>query len=206
MPRDDAFTQFERDLGRRKPNPRHGTPWIGTELDRSGEIPGAYPGTGSSLPQDIGADGFEVEPPPDEERDDLSSIATNEEDISPADEFDVEDLDMTPGMDGQESLLDTIRSDRASRTDRIEEDETPLDAKNAGGMSESAELTELPFGSENTTAGELGRYECPNCGFEYDVVVGTSARCPSCQYEADLSSIIGDEAFHHSAAATELDG
>jgi hypothetical protein len=204
MPRDDAYTNFERDMGRRSPNPRHGTPWVGSEIERDGESVAAFPGTGSSLPQDIGASGFEVEEPSDEERDDLSLIDTNEEEISPADEFDANDLDMTSEIDGSESLLMTVNPERPSRVNRIDEEETPLDAEDAGDMGESADLSALPYGSQNATAGELGRYDCPNCGTEFDVVIGARARCPRCSYEADLSNVIGDEAFHHSLAATDL--
>lgn len=199
------YTDFERDLGRRKPNPHRGTPWVGTELDRSGESTGAFPGSGSSLPQDIGADGFSVEEPPEEERDDLDSIDTEKEEIAQADEFDTTDLNSSPNVDGFESQLTTLHSQRASRVNRIDEDETPLDKKIVGEMSESLELTEFPSGAETATAGEIGRIECPNCGFEYDAVIGTSARCPACNYEADLSNYVGDESFHFTTDSTFVD-
>ena len=205
MPKEENFSDLQRDLGRRKPNMSRGTPWIGSEVEQDGESTGAFPGTGSTLPQDIGADGFQIEEPLDEVRDDLSMIDNQDRDVAPDDEFDTSSLDMTPSFDGHESELMSTRPDKPSRVDAIDEDETFIDKEYAGGMGESAELSELPIGSENATAGEMGRYECPNCGFEYDVVVGARARCPACNREADLSNIIGDESFHHSFAATDLD-
>lgn len=206
MPRDDNFTDLKRDLGRRKPNPRRGEPWIGAELERDGESTSAFPGTGTSSPQDIGADGFEIEAPPDEERDDLSMIATTRDDETPAqDEFDTTDLNQTPGVDGASAELSSLHPDRGSRVNHLDEDETIHDRDEPGEMGISSEVTELPIGAENVSAGEMGRYECPNCSFEYDVVVGTRARCPNCQYEADLSNIVGDESFHHSFSATYPD-
>jgi uncharacterized protein (UPF0212 family) len=206
MRRDRNDTDWQRDLALRRPNPRHGSPWIGAGLGRDGESPSAYPGTGSSLPQDIGADGFEVEPPPDEERDDLSMIADSRGDEPPADdEFDVTDLNQTPSIEGVEAQLLSIDPDRASRVDHIDEEETLHDRDEGGEMGISSEVSELPIGSPDMSPGELGRYECPNCGFEYDVVLGTAARCPNCNYQADLTNVVGDESFHESFSATHPD-
>ncbi len=199
------FSDFERDMGRGKSAPSQGEPLIGGEADEHGESTAAFPGTGSTLPQDIGADGFEVEPREGDERDDLSYLADERENIAPNDAFDASSLDISPSFDGSESLLSTVDPNRPDRVGRVDEAETPLDEEYLGAMGESAELSEMPIGSENTTAGELGRYECPNCGFEYDVVVGTTARCPACRFEADLASVIGDEAFHLTFDAVDLD-
>jgi len=198
-------TDLERDLGRRKPNPRHGHPWIGAGIDRKGDATAAYPGTGTSIPQDIGADGFEVEPLPDEPRDNLDDIDTNLEEETPEDDLDYDDRQMTPSVDGFSAAQSSVRTDRASRVDRLDNEETFHDEEETDQMGHSGELGELPPGSQNISAGELGRYECPNCGFEYDVVVGTAARCPRCQYEAHLSNVVGDEAFHDTFSATDLD-
>lgn len=196
-------SDLQRDLGRRRPKMSRGEPWIGGELDRGGEVTPAYPGTGTSLPQDIGADGFEVEPPPDEPRDELLDTDTDTQESVPGDEFDFDALNSTPGFDGTDARLSALDPGRPSRVDRLNDEETPLDERETDRMVHSGEIGELPSGSESVSPGELARYDCPNCGFEYDVVVGTASRCPRCQYEADLSNYVGDEAFHYTFSVTD---
>lgn len=196
---------FERDMGLRTPDPSSGTPWIGGDVAREGGVLGAFPGTGTSIPQDIGAGGFQVEAPADEERDDPSFLNEEKGNIARADAFDTEDLNMTAGVDGFEAGLMTLDRNRTPRPDPLDEGETSLDERESGEMGVSAEVGEFPVGSENTSPGEMGRYVCPNCGFEYDVVVGTAARCPECNHLANLADIIGDESFHWTMGATDLE-